>query len=75
MTQRDEILRMARESDVRAPGGPNWEPFVVSLERFAALVAAAKQEQCAKLFDDSPNAEMFRQDIADKIRALKDGGE
>lgn len=27
-------------------------------------------EECAKLFDDSPNTEMFRQQIAEDIRAL-----
>ena len=47
----EEVLKLAWESDVRAPGGPNWMPFVESLERFyqAAYLAGAKamQEEAA----------------------------
>jgi hypothetical protein len=43
---RDDIIRMARE----ASGGTDWWPVCGdTLERFAALVAAAEREECAKL--------------------------
>jgi hypothetical protein len=46
---RDDIIRMAREADV-------WvvcqETYQSQLERFAAIVAAAEREACAKVCDD-----------------------
>lgn len=49
---RDDIIRMARE----ASGGTTWWPIHVDiLERFAALVAAAEREDCAKLCDPEPS--------------------
>ena len=41
---RDDIIRMAREC-----GLPDWEPVGEKIERFAALVAAAEREACAKV--------------------------
>jgi len=50
---RDDIIRMAREA-----GFAGWlaeTPFVTaSFERFAALVAAAEREACAKVCEDGP---------------------
>jgi hypothetical protein len=50
---RDDIIRMAREA-----GFVGWlaeTPFVTaSFERFAALVAAAEREACAKVCEDGP---------------------
>jgi hypothetical protein len=50
---RDDIIRLAREA--------GWHDELLSvsfteplLERFAALVAAAEREQCAKLCEDIP---------------------
>lgn len=42
----DDIIRMAREA-----GWPEWDVVgcEIELERFAALVAAAEREECAKL--------------------------
>ena len=42
---RDDIIRMAREA-----GWPEWDIVgcEIELERFAALVAAAERETCAK---------------------------
>ena len=66
---RDDIIAMAREA---AEGGA-WKPglgdeFVVAyLERFAALVAAAEREACAKVADESIGA--TRKEIAAAIRA------
>ena len=49
---RDDIIRLAREA-----GFAGWlaeTPFVTaSFERFAALVAAAEREECAKLCEDA----------------------
>jgi hypothetical protein len=43
---RDDIIRMAREA-----GWPEWDIVgcEIELERFAALVAAAEREECAKV--------------------------
>jgi hypothetical protein len=45
----EDIIRMAREA-----GGNDWgifRDFMPELERFAALVAAAEREECAKVCD------------------------
>lgn len=50
MTDRDEIIRMAREVGLYSgnPLAPSTARMVESrLERFAALVAAAEREACA----------------------------
>ncbi len=48
----DEIIRMAREADT----GPELFSFPIEfLERFAALVAAAEREACAKVCIDLPS--------------------
>jgi hypothetical protein len=52
--ERDDIIRMAREAGVSKP----WDQEPVewkTLERFAALVAAAEREACAKLCDALKN--------------------
>lgn len=53
----EDILRMAREAGIRIAGpmdsiNPN-NVYVHELERFAALVAAAEREACAKLVEES----------------------
>jgi hypothetical protein len=45
---RDEIIRMAREAGLAY--GPDEKPLG-SVTRFAALVAAAEREACAKVCD------------------------
>lgn len=56
---RDDILRIARESglSVTPPRSGQYDGGrlggdVVSLERFAAMVAAAEREACASLIED-----------------------
>jgi hypothetical protein len=46
MTQ-DDIIRMAREA-----GFAGWKCDEGKIQRFAALVAAAEREACAKVCDD-----------------------
>jgi hypothetical protein len=50
---RDDIMRMARETDCLDDQhyGSVWAD---KLERFANLVAAAEREACAKVCDDLP---------------------
>ena len=62
---RDDIIRMAREADVWVAG---QEPYQTQLERFAALVAAAEREACAKVAEElHPGLSSTR--VAEVIRA------
>lgn len=51
---RDDIIRMAREAGINVEQGFLLRFMGVEddLERFAALVAAAEREACAKVCDD-----------------------
>ena len=55
---RDDIIRMAREADLLTTTEPNgyqvWIPE--NLEHFAALVAAAEREACAKVCEEYQDA-------------------
>jgi len=52
MNTEDEIILMADASGIAYYGmGKDREKFIYYLERFAALVAAAEREACAKLCD------------------------
>jgi F420-dependent methylenetetrahydromethanopterin dehydrogenase len=70
----EDIIRMARETgfdvnfDIRAV---SVEGVFINkeLERFAALVAAAEREACAKICDDEATIEGVAQRCADAIRA------
>ena len=68
----DDIIRMARESDI--------DPYDMcedhkiaenNLERFAALVASAEREACAKVVQDYPYwlGMTARAEISNAIRA------
>ena len=92
MNRRKEVVRMAKDAglgqhipaDRGLPG--IWVGCDLSaLERFAALVAAAERERCAKACEGEKFAEHLCQentaynlscdDCAEAIRALKDGVE
>jgi hypothetical protein len=66
---KDDVIRMAREAGVSKP----WDQEPVewkTLERFAALVAAAEREECAKLCELVEDDEFyFGCQYADAIRA------
>lgn len=68
---RDEIKRMAQEAGIKGPA-PARQGFKMyanpqRLERFAALVAAAEREACAKVCEDS--VEYSGVTLAETIRA------
>lgn len=46
---RDDIIRMARESDATVFLAPY---YIATLERFAEFVAAAEREACAEIADE-----------------------
>lgn len=49
---REEIIRMAREANIKQAIETPHLLMVHELERFAALVAAAEREECAKVCED-----------------------
>lgn len=68
---REEVLRMAQEAGLCDADGFTPDDYYGleggALERFAALVAAAEREECAKVCDGSAYDEV--RDIAEAIRA------
>jgi hypothetical protein len=54
---RDDIIRMAREAKLSNEIGAFGYPYLPELERFAALVAEAEREACAKVCDSKVDAE------------------
>ena len=66
---REDIIRMAHESHLDVYGlGKDYAKFADALERFAALVASAEREACAKVADGYIGADP----IAEAIRARGD---
>lgn len=59
---REDITRMAREAGFVGFDGDNG-----SLRRFAALVAAAEREACAKVCDDISSKYKWPDDTAEKV--------
>ena len=59
---REQITRIAREAGFVGMDGDHG-----ALRRFAALVAAAEREACAKVCEDAPEPD--GRDLADRIRA------
>ena len=49
---REDIIRMAREAGLHYSGRCTLTGMESHIERFAALVASAEREACAKLCDD-----------------------
>ena len=82
---RDDIIRMARESELMSEydEASPWvedHPITEYVERFAALVAAAEREECAKVCDErarkapmGSDEQCEAEDCAAEIRAR--GGE
>jgi len=76
---REDIIRMAREAGLHYSGRCTLTGMESHIERFAALVASAEREACAKDLDDAseaakdvdPQGFVWRavKDCADAIRA------
>ena len=71
---RDDIIRMAREA-----GFDDFFTRDLALERFAALVAAAEREACAKVCDRNAevcnNNSMLRDVLMGNAAAIRARGE
>ena len=67
MVDRDDIIKMAQ----KAGFATSWtEAAGEALERFAALVAAAEREACAKVCDERERSNLYGiKECADAIRA------
>ncbi len=68
----DDIIRMAREAGgyvSEMPMGDAWLFDDAALERFAALVAAAEREACAKLCHDYATRHGLKGDDNEKAQA------
>ena len=68
---REDIIRMAREAGCNEAAHPMnpWSVTQEALERFAALVAAAEREACAKRVEVFDKTFQTGGGIADAIRA------
>jgi len=60
---RDDITRMAREADLWLTS----DERIAAVERFAALVAAAEREACARECDDISSKYKWPDDTAEKV--------
>jgi hypothetical protein len=63
---RDDIIRMARESGFEVDSDDVWITdgfWVEELDRFANLVAAAEREECAKAVEDWLHGEWHNQGV------------
>ena len=69
---KEDIIRMARETGA-IHIHQNPKEFAVvgnqTIERFAALVAAAEREACAKIVEQTKWSNWFQADCAASIRA------
>lgn len=67
---RDEIIRVAREAEIVDSHGYIIANELAHLERFAALVAAAEREACAKAAQDflTSGRSPLGRSVADAIR-------
>ena len=73
---KDDIIRMAREAGIDAESDTlcRYEGWVEPFTRFAALIAAAEREECAKVCETHAAAntswtKAAVKDCADAIRA------
>ena len=80
---RSEVINLAKQADVcdPSPYSMPWEHQIQALERFAALVAAAEREACARLCesewsteDERRAGQMFAREIRARNEPPKNGG-
>ena len=82
---REDIIRMAREAGFERLGhtDEDWVCYPEEIERFAALVASAEREACARVCElmwhrwlDSPEEnEPNKPDAEDCYRAIRERGQ
>ena len=75
---RDDIIRMAREAGMfKLFGDPNAPEALTGnmIERFAALVAAAEREACARVCDEFAERDRLSNYYAVAARAIRARGE
>ena len=59
--KQEDLIRMAGESGLNGYGlGKNREKFIYYITAFAALVAAAEREECAKIAEAYQSADLIR---------------
>jgi hypothetical protein len=76
MMNKDDIIRMAREAGIGLVEGASLVYFHMSdLERFAALVAAAEREACAKTVLDWLHGEWHNQGVVAAMMIRERGQE
>jgi hypothetical protein len=66
---REDVMRWAREADLNV-----HDPAITLLQRFAALVAAAEREECAKVCEAS-NGHVWRHKREDLPAAIRARGQ
>ena len=71
---REDIIRMAREANIKQAIETPHLLMIPELERFAALVAAAEREACARVCEEQDTGQGLLHDravieCADAIRA------
>lgn len=67
----EEIIRMALEANIKQAIETPHLLMVHELERFAALVAAAEREACAKACEEIKGVKLQGYEFAAAIRARK----
>lgn len=67
---REDIIRMAQEAALIPPPLDWPQKYADALEHFAALVASAEREACAKVCDDLWEDDGTAYDCAEAIRTL-----
>jgi hypothetical protein len=71
---RDDIRRMAKEAGIYMGGHPMnpLNVYLGDLERFAALVAAAEREACAKVCEKQIKSHMSKQYTTDPLGGFRE---
>jgi hypothetical protein len=66
---REDIIRLAREAGLTQKPFCRWGGYLDDLMRFAALVAAAEREACAKVCETEGSVDDLPEHYADAIRS------
>jgi len=75
---RDDILRLAREAGGTLSSFDRWSMHTSDVVRFAALVAAAEREACAKVCEETTAAwtqYLYNEGCIDCAKAIRARGD